>query len=118
MARLSMLITAMLVVVSTFMCAALAQTATATNEAEGILPSGFGDAIDRDVVKIRDVTAKFKTTRPPKRRATSVIPTASNINRTARWVITFRTKPWSIQHSISSIRKCWFMRRCPTAHFS
>jgi len=29
-------------------------------QAPGILPSGFGDAVDRDVVKVRDATAKFK----------------------------------------------------------
>jgi len=31
------------------------------NDAPGILSSGFGDAVDHDVMKIRDATAKFKT---------------------------------------------------------
>jgi hypothetical protein len=31
-------------------------------EALGILPSGFGEAVDRDIMTIRDATAKFKTT--------------------------------------------------------
>jgi hypothetical protein len=30
--------------------------------APGILPTGFGDAVDRDVMTIREATAKFKTT--------------------------------------------------------
>jgi hypothetical protein len=53
----------MLLVISMFMCAALAQTPTTDmNEAGGILPSGFGEAVDHDVVQIRNVTTKFKTT--------------------------------------------------------
>ena len=31
-------------------------------EAPGILPSSFGEAVDRDIMTIRDATAKFKTT--------------------------------------------------------
>ena len=31
-------------------------------EVPGILPSGFGEAVDRDIMTIRDATAKFKTT--------------------------------------------------------
>jgi len=31
-------------------------------EAPGILPSGFGETVDRDIVTIRHATAKFKTT--------------------------------------------------------
>jgi hypothetical protein len=42
---------------------AMAQTrAKDVGEAPGILPSGFGDAIDRDIMTVRDATAKFKTT--------------------------------------------------------
>ena len=33
-----------------------------TREASGILPSGYGEAVDRGVMTIRDVTAKFKST--------------------------------------------------------
>jgi hypothetical protein len=32
------------------------------SQAPGVLPSGLGDAVDRDVAKIRDATARFKTT--------------------------------------------------------
>jgi hypothetical protein len=32
------------------------------SQAPGVPPSGFGDAVDRDVAKIRDATATFKTT--------------------------------------------------------
>ena len=40
-----------------------AQTpAKAMDEAPGILPSSFGEAVDRDIMTIRDATAKFKTT--------------------------------------------------------
>jgi hypothetical protein len=43
-------------------CPAAAQTmkpADATN-VPGIIPSGFGDAVDRDVARVRDATAPFK----------------------------------------------------------
>ncbi len=30
-------------------------------EAPGIVPSGFGETVDRDIMTIRDATAKFKT---------------------------------------------------------
>lgn len=53
------------VVVATcaFMCAAVAQTSAAEkSEAAGILPSGYSDAVDRDVMKVREATAKFKAT--------------------------------------------------------
>lgn len=63
MARFGVLIAGTLLVMSPFMPAASAQTSTMdTNEAGGVLPSGLGDAVDHDVVKIRDATAKFKTT--------------------------------------------------------
>ena len=46
-----------------FVCAAMAQTgATVISKAPGILPSGFGEAVDRDITTIRDATAKLKTT--------------------------------------------------------
>ena len=32
------------------------------SQASGVVPSGLGDAVDRDVMTIRDATAKFKTT--------------------------------------------------------
>jgi len=31
-----------------------------TSQAPGILPSGYSDAVDRDVMKVREATAKFK----------------------------------------------------------
>ncbi len=31
-------------------------------EAPGILPSGYGEAVDRDIMTIRDATSRFKTT--------------------------------------------------------
>ena len=33
-----------------------------TSQAPGILPSGYSDAVDRDVMKVREATAKFKAT--------------------------------------------------------
>lgn len=46
-----------------FACAGVAQTPDMdASQAPGILPSGLGDAVDRDVVKIREATAKFKST--------------------------------------------------------
>jgi hypothetical protein len=42
---------------------AAAQTnATDKSETRGILPSGYGEAVDRDITTIRDATAKFKAT--------------------------------------------------------
>ena len=62
-ARFSVLIAAISLMTSTFMRAASPQTSTMdTNDARDILPSGLGDAIDHDVMKVRDATTKFKTT--------------------------------------------------------
>ena len=42
---------------------AAAQSATKeTGDLRGILPSGYGEAIDRDITTVRDATARFKTT--------------------------------------------------------
>jgi hypothetical protein len=63
MRRLSGWIGGVLMVIVAFMCAALAQTSSMDkSQAPGILPSGYGDAVDRDVTKVREATAKFKTT--------------------------------------------------------
>ena len=63
MTRLNVWITGVLVAVSGFMCAAIAQTrATEMGQTASVLPSGLGDAIDRDVARVRDATDKFKTT--------------------------------------------------------
>jgi hypothetical protein len=63
MTPLSAWIAGVLVVTGAYTCAALAQTrATEMNQAPGVLPSGLGDAVDRDVAKVRDATARFKTT--------------------------------------------------------
>jgi len=44
-----------------FVSAAGAQMGTMDmNKVPGILPSGFGDAVDRDIAKIREATVKFK----------------------------------------------------------
>ena len=59
MTRLTRVLTVILVIV----CLSGAQTRAADmSKVPGILPSGFGDAVDRDVVKIRQATAKFKET--------------------------------------------------------
>src|ERR1700752_3675171 len=63
MTRLSGRIAGVLVVIGTLLGAAVAQTrATDMSQAPGILPSGLGDAVDRDVAKVREATARFKTT--------------------------------------------------------
>ena len=50
-------------VMCAFVCAAVAQTrATDMSQAPRVLPSGLGDAVDRDVTKVREATARFKTT--------------------------------------------------------
>jgi hypothetical protein len=44
-------------------CAVMAQTgSTGMSQAAGVLPSGLGDAVDRDVAIIRQATEKFKST--------------------------------------------------------
>jgi hypothetical protein len=64
MIRSSRWIAGVLPAIFVFACAAVAQTgATVMSRAPGILPSGLGDAIDRDVAKIRDATAKFQTSK-------------------------------------------------------
>lgn len=63
MTRLSAWIAGMLVWMAAFMSAHSPQTrGTDTMRASGVLPTGLGDAIDRDVARIRDATARFKTT--------------------------------------------------------
>jgi hypothetical protein len=63
MTRLSMWMAGGLVAICALTCAAVAQTrATEMSQAAGVPASGFGEAVDRDVAKIRDATARFKTT--------------------------------------------------------
>jgi hypothetical protein len=40
--------------------AASAQSSAAPTQGRAVLPSGLGDAVDRDVVRVREATAKFK----------------------------------------------------------
>ncbi len=50
-------------VVTCALCATLAQTrAQDMSQVRSIVPSGLGDAVDRDVAKVRDATSRFKTT--------------------------------------------------------
>jgi hypothetical protein len=64
MIRSSRWIAGVLSAIFVFACAAVAQTgATGMSQAPGILPSGLGDAIDRDVAKIREATARFQTSK-------------------------------------------------------
>jgi hypothetical protein len=61
MTRLSAWFAGVLMVIFTLIYAAEAQMgATDMRKVPGILPSGFGDAVDHDIAKIRDATAKFK----------------------------------------------------------
>lgn len=61
MPRLNMWIAGALMVIFALMHAVAAQTdAMDKNKVPGILPSGFGDAVDRDIEKIREATVKFK----------------------------------------------------------
>jgi hypothetical protein len=55
-----------LIVIAGLACSASAQMRPATESAAeaaapGILPSGFGEAVDRDVVRLRAATAPFKS---------------------------------------------------------
>ncbi len=54
---------AVLVVVLALVSGTAAQTpAKDVGDAPGILPSGFGEAVDRNIMTIREATARFKTT--------------------------------------------------------
>ena len=56
-------LTGFLMVTFAFMVAPVAQAGDKdTSQAPGILPSGYSDAVDRDVMKVREATAKFKPT--------------------------------------------------------
>ena len=61
MTRLKTAITAVLIAISTCLGGAAAQTRAVTQAPE-VLPSGLGDAVDRDVAKVREATARFKVT--------------------------------------------------------
>ena len=61
--KISALIARALVMMCVSVSAVTAQTsATGNSQAPGSLRSGLGEAVDRDVMTIRDATAKFKTT--------------------------------------------------------
>ena len=51
----------MAAVLTSINAAATPAVAKDTPETSGMLPSGYGEAVDRGVMTIRDVTAKFKT---------------------------------------------------------
>jgi len=53
-------ITAVLIAISACLGGAAAQTPAVTNHAREVLPSGLGEAVDRDVSKVREATARFK----------------------------------------------------------
>ena len=64
MARLNMWIAGVLLMTFAFTFTSVAETRDmAASQAPGILPSGLGNAVDRDVVKIREATAKFQSTK-------------------------------------------------------
>jgi hypothetical protein len=61
MTRMSVWMTSVLVVIGAL--GTVAQTsATDKSPVPGISPSGFGEAVDREVMKVRHATARFKTT--------------------------------------------------------
>ena len=63
MTDLAMRVGGVLVLTGALTCAAVAQTPpTDTAQAPGVLPSGLGDAVDRDVARVRAATARFKST--------------------------------------------------------
>ena len=58
MTRMSVWMTSVLVVISAF--GTVAQTsATDKSQVPGMSPSGFGEAVDRDIMKVRNATARF-----------------------------------------------------------
>jgi hypothetical protein len=61
MTDLAMRIGGVLMMTGALTCAVVAQTPV-PEAAQGIVPSGLGDAVDRDVAKVRAATARFKST--------------------------------------------------------
>jgi hypothetical protein len=62
MTDLAMRVGGVLVLTGALICAASAQMpATDTPQVPGIVPSAFGDAVDRDVARVRAATARFKS---------------------------------------------------------
>ncbi len=56
-------LTGFLLVTIAFMVVQVAQAGDKdTSSARGIVPSGFGEAVDHDIMTVREATAKFKTT--------------------------------------------------------
>lgn len=56
-------LTGFLLVTIAFMVAPVAQAGDKdASQAPGIVPSGYGEAVDRDIMTVREATAKFKTT--------------------------------------------------------
>ncbi len=52
-----------LVMMCVFVSSSMAQTSGPGNsEAPGIVPSAYGESVDRDIITIRDATTQFKTT--------------------------------------------------------
>jgi hypothetical protein len=62
MSDLTMRVGGVLVLTGALTCAAVAQTPQADMAQPGVLPSGLGDAVDRDVARVRDATVRFKST--------------------------------------------------------
>ena len=63
MTRWSGRIAGVFLTIFVFVCAARAQSSAAVmSPTPGILPTGLGDAVDWDVIKIREATAKFQST--------------------------------------------------------
>jgi hypothetical protein len=62
MTDLAMRVGGVLVLTGALTCAAVAQAPpTDTAQAPGVVPSGLGDAVDRDVARARAATARFKS---------------------------------------------------------
>jgi hypothetical protein len=63
MIRLGAWVGGWLVMTGALTCAVVAQMpATNMTQVSGIVPSGFGDAVDRDVARVRAATARFNST--------------------------------------------------------
>src|SRR5690349_1426430 len=61
--RMAACIAGVVMAICTVVPPAVAQTRAADmRQARGVLPSGLGDGIDRDVARVRDATTRFKTT--------------------------------------------------------
>jgi hypothetical protein len=114
MTRVSAWISGLLVVMFALVTGAVAQIPT-TDTTTRVLSSGFGDAVDQDVARVRDATVRFKTSAAAEAAGYKRVTDCVEHEPAGAWVTTFRTMTCSIRRSTLPIRRYSCTRRSPTA---